>query len=98
VSGELSELNELKGLCRQLTEVHKEMRELGMFVHDRGLLECKACKLLEDIDVYGLLLVCRENTPGKAIEGYAFIPSHCGAEGLFICPGCGAEVLADLDV
>jgi hypothetical protein len=80
----------LHELARQLTELQKRAKALGVFANDRELLECPGCGLLEDVTSTGLLITCRADALGED-TGLRFVQL---ADNLFRCPSCARRVEA----
>jgi hypothetical protein len=80
----------LHELARQLTELQKRAKALGVFANDRELLECPGCGLLEDVTSTGLLISCRADALGED-TGLRFVQL---ADNLFRCPSCARRVEA----
>jgi len=41
---------EIRALAARLVEVHRQAKALGIFIHDRQLLNCPGCGLMVDVD------------------------------------------------
>jgi len=78
----------LHELARQLADLQKRAKTLGVFTNDRELLECPRCGLLEDVTSTGLLITCRAAALGED-TGLRFVPL---ADNIFRCPSCGRRV------
>lgn len=78
-------------LAGQVAALRKRAKTLGVFSHDRGLLECSGCGLMEDVTAEGALITCRAKTPGSD-TGLRF---HERRGHRFRCPGCGLIVGPD---
>ncbi len=83
----------LHELARQLADLQKRAKTLGVFTNDRELLECQRCGLLEDVTSTGLLITCRADALGED-TGLRFVQL---ADNLFRCPSCGRRVEAPAD-
>jgi hypothetical protein len=83
--------NGLQVLARQIAALRKRAMTLGVFSHDRGLLECSGCGLMEDVTTEGALITCRTKTPGRN-TGLRFREVRGNR---FRCPGCGLILGAD---
>jgi uncharacterized C2H2 Zn-finger protein len=83
----------LHELVRQLTDLQRRSKALGVFTNDRELLECPRCGLLEDVTCAGLLITCRADALGED-TGLRFVPL---ADNLFRCPSCAQRVEATVD-
>lgn len=66
----------------------KQAEALGMFTHDRELLRCDGCGLMEDVSHTGMLITCRDPDLGTD-TGLRFVKE---AEGSFRCPSCHQTV------
>lgn len=80
----------LHELARELTNLQKRAKALGVFANDRELLECPRCGLLEDVASTGLLITCRAAALGED-TGLRFVPL---ADNVFRCPTCAQRVEA----
>ena len=80
----------LHELARQLSDMQKRAKALGVFTNDRELLECPRCGLLEDVTSTGLLITCRANVLGED-TGLGFVQL---ADHTFRCPSCAQQVEA----
>lgn len=74
---------------RQLEQVKRQARALGMFTHDRELLECPSCGLLEDVTADGLLVTYPKSARDMKDCGLRFSEVD---DTNFRCPSCGANV------
>ena len=81
----------LVAAVRQLEQVKRQARALGMFTNDRELLECPSCGLLEDVTADGLLVTYPGSDRDMKDCGLSFIQV---SETTFQCPSCGANVKA----
>ena len=84
---------DLKPLARELQQLHKQMRALGLFPGDRPLMSCPQCGLMEDVLIDGRLITDREGSLGQD-TGLRFIEDEKGDE-TFLCPECGCAAVAD---
>jgi predicted RNA-binding Zn-ribbon protein involved in translation (DUF1610 family) len=64
---------------------------LGLFTHDRDLLECPDCGLLENVAFGGYLIACRSESLGHD-TGLRFEELSGNR---FRCPACGSMIQAD---
>ena len=70
-------------------KLKKQAEKVGMFTHDRDILVCKRCRLYEDVEASGLLVVTRGR--GKKDTGLRFRP--VGRSGEYLrCPSCHAKI------
>ena len=84
----------MKGLIaaiRQLEQVKRQARSLGIFTNDRELMECPSCGLLEDVTAEGLLVTYSGRSRSRKDCGLRF--NQVDDTG-FQCPSCGAKVQA----
>ena len=77
---------EVAALARRIQSLREEARALGLFSEDRGLLNCPACGLQEDITIEGRLITCDCNEAAGDDLGLRFVESPFGT---FVCPRCG---------
>jgi rubredoxin len=87
-------------LAMELQAAQKRAKELGIFVENRDLLMCDTCKLMEDVDIRGVLstYVCPADfyDPEPPLDWKA--PPDTGlrfeeiGEDEFRCPVCGAVI------
>ncbi len=80
----------LHELARELTDLQKRAKALGVFTNERELLECPRCGLLEDVTSTGLLITCRSDALGED-TGLRFVQL---ADNIFRCPSCAQRVTA----
>lgn len=84
-------LKDVLHIAEQIEALKKQAEKLGMFPHDRDVLSCKRCRLYEDVEASGLLVVTRGR--GKKDTGLRFRP--VGRSGsYFRCPSCGTKIKA----
>ena len=79
----------LHELARQLADLQKRAKALGVFTNDRELLECPRCGLLEDVTCTGLLITCAAALGEDT--GLRFVQL---ADNIFRCPSCARRVEA----
>ena len=72
-------------LLREIKRVHRLAQEAGLFLHDRELLRCDNCGLLEDVDIAGRLMTYKSGDP-VFDSGMRF---EKGEEDTYVCPVCG---------
>lgn len=84
-------MKRLTELVRQLEQVKRQARALGIFTNDRELLACPACGLLEDVTTDGRLVTYPRSDREMKDCGLRFLPVD---ERTFQCPSCGANVKA----
>ena len=80
----------LHALARELADLQKRAKALGLFANDRELLACPRCGLLEDVTSAGLLITCRAYRLGED-TGLRFVQL---ADQVFCCPSCAKRVEA----
>lgn len=80
----------LHELARELADLQKRAKALGLFANDRELLACPRCGLLEDVTSVGLLITCRARSLGED-TGLRFVQL---ADQVFCCPSCANRVEA----
>jgi hypothetical protein len=83
-------LSDLKPLVRRLLNVKKQAEAIGLFTHDRELLEC-TCGLIEDVAFDGSLFTYHKNDRAFKDTGLRFIKIN---ENTFCCPVCEAKLKA----
>ena len=81
----------LHTLAMQIAVLKKRAEALGLFTHDRELLECPGCGLLEDVTAEGMLITSRAKALGRD-TGLRFRKLRGNR---FRCPGCGQIVGPD---
>lgn len=74
----------VEAAVERLEELKARARELGIFTHDRGLLSCPKCGLIEDVHIDGRLATCWPDRLG-CDTGLRFIEERPG-------PGAGCVV------
>jgi len=84
-------MKSLTALARQLEQVKRQARSLGIFTDDRELLECPSCGLLEDVTTEGLLVTYSRRSRSRKDCGLRFSQVD---DTSFQCPSCGAKVQA----
>lgn len=90
--GNLSDLaSDIIPLAREITRIKKQMTALGLFTHDRELLECTQCGLVEDVTSDGRLVPYHRDSKDMKDCGLRFEELK-GEE--FICPVCKARLKA----
>jgi hypothetical protein len=81
-------MNDVRALVTEIAALQAKAKSLGLFAHDRELLECPACELMENVAAgRGFFTCCPESLcddTGLRFEELA--------RGRFRCPGCGATV------
>jgi predicted RNA-binding Zn-ribbon protein involved in translation (DUF1610 family) len=89
--GKKDGMDDLIALARQLEQVKRQARALGIFTNDRELLECPSCGLLEDVTSEGRLVTYPRSSRDMRDGGQRFIQLD---DTSFQCPSCGANVTA----
>ena len=84
-------LSDLKPLVRRLVKVKKQAEAIGLFTHDRELLEC-TCGLMEDVAFDGSLFTYHKSDHTLKDTGLRFIKVN---ESTFCCPVCKAKLKAE---
>ncbi|MFA5812358.1 MAG: hypothetical protein WC956_08530 [bacterium] len=77
--------SDISQIVQAFQDVHKRARALGIFTHDRELLECHKCGLTEDVACDGRLLTFQKIDASYSDTGLRFEemnPTH------FRCPQC----------
>lgn len=92
IPGVNREMDRLVAAVRQLEQVKRQARALGIFTNDRELLECPSCGLLEDVTVDGLLVTYPGRSGCRTDCGLRF--SQVDETTTFQCPSCGSRVKA----
>jgi hypothetical protein len=80
----------LRQLAAKVAALQAQARKVGVFPHDRELLACPRCGLMEDVSSHGQLLTCQLESLGED-TGLRFQEM---ASGDLRCPSCGAVVCA----
>jgi hypothetical protein len=52
-------LPKIRALAKEIEQVKKQQRRLGLFCHDRELLSCSRCGLEEDVTFESFLIVTK---------------------------------------
>jgi hypothetical protein len=84
-------LSDLKPLVRRLAKVKKRAEAIGLFTHDRQLLEC-TCGLIEDVAFDGSLFTYHKNDHAFKDTRLRFIKVN---ENTFRCPVCKTKLKAE---
>jgi hypothetical protein len=85
-----SSLSDLKPLVRRLVKVKKQAEAIGLFTHDRELLECTS-GLIEDVTFDGSLFTYHKNDRAFKDTGLRFTKVN---EDTFSCPVCKTKLKA----
>lgn len=86
-----SSLSDLKPLVRRLVKVKEQAEAIGLFTHDRELLEC-TCGLIEDVAFDGSLFTYHKTDHAFKDTGLRFIKVN---ENTFCCPVCKTKLKAE---
>ncbi|HQO09317.1 MAG TPA: hypothetical protein PLK90_07750 [Clostridiales bacterium] len=80
---------EILEAAKRIAELQEQAKALGLFTNDRELLECPACGLKEDVEVYGKLITYigeySHNDTGLRFK-------ETEKDKIYICPNCGKDV------
>ncbi len=88
----LSLSKNLLSAIKELGLVRNQASALGIFTHDRDLLGCLECGLIEDVTYDGLLITYHPRDKNVVDSGLRF--EEIG-EGVFRCPVCREKVICD---
>ncbi len=80
-------------LAKELARVKKQAEALGLFTHDRELLECSGCDLEEDVTFDGRLITCHRGNIDRSDSGLPFERLN---ETTFRCPVCMTRLKATM--
>jgi len=80
-------------LARELTRIKKQAEALGLFTHDRELLECSGCDLAEDVAFDGRLTTYHRNGGDYSDSGLRFERLN---DTTFRCPICMTRLKATM--
>lgn len=81
----------LRALAERLGVLKNRAEALGVFSHDRELLKCTGCGLLEDVTAEGTLITCRARALGRD-TGLRFRKLRGNR---FRCPACDSILRTD---
>lgn len=81
-------MKDLRALVTEIAALQAKAKALGLFAHDRELLECPECGLMENVAAGGGLFTCRP----ESLDEDTGLRFEEMAQGRFRCPGCGATV------
>lgn len=84
-------MKDLRALATEIAALQAKAKALGLFAHDRELLECPACGLMENVAAAGGLFTCR---PESLDDDTGLLRFEELSPDSFRCPGCGATVPA----
>ncbi len=82
---------DIQSLAQEIIKIKKHADELGLFTHDRDLLECKFCGLMEDVTFEGNLItfIKREDIEYNKMKNSSKRFIETNDPNIFICPQCG---------
>jgi predicted RNA-binding Zn-ribbon protein involved in translation (DUF1610 family) len=83
-----STMKDLRALATEIAALQAKAKSLGLFAHDRKLLECPACGLMENVAAVGGLFTCRP----ESLDDDTGLRFEELSRDRFRCPGCGATV------
>ena len=83
-----STMKDLRALATEIAALQAKAKSLGLFAHDRELLECPACGLMENVAASGGLFTCRP----ESLDDDTGLSFEELARDRFRCPECGATV------
>ncbi len=86
-----SPVSNLMPLVRRLVKVKKQAEAIGLFTHDRELLECP-CGLIEDVAFDGSLFTYDKKDHAFKDTGLRFVKVN---ENTFCCPVCKTKLKAE---
>ena len=81
-------LRDLRALATEIAALQAKAKALGLFAHDRELLECPVCGLMENVAAGGGLFTCRP----ESLDDDTGLRFEKLARHRFRCPECGATV------
>lgn len=84
-------MDNLRQLASRIVALQAKARALGLFAHDRDLLECPDCGLLENVACGGQLFTCRP----ESLNDDTGLRFEEISDDRFRCPACGAMVQTD---
>ena len=79
----------IRPLAEQLERIHQLAASHGIFTHDRELLTCPECGLVEDVTSDGILITYNRRRNNLVDTGLRFVEIE---EGIFRCPVCRAKL------
>jgi len=81
-------MKDLRALATEIAALQAKAKALGLFAHDRELLECRVCGLMENVAAGGGLFTCRP----ESLNDDTGLRFEELARDRFRCPECGATV------
>ncbi len=79
-------MKDLRALATEIAALQAKAKALGLFAHDRELLECPACGLMENVAAGGGLFTCRP----ESLDEDTGLRFEALSRDRFLCPACGA--------
>ena len=76
-------------LARELVRIKKQAEAIGLFTHDRELLECSGCDLAEDVTFDGRLITYHREGEDCSDSGLRF---EILDDTTFRCPICRTKL------
>jgi hypothetical protein len=90
--GSLSDLvSDIIPSAQEITSIKKQAKALGLFTHDRELLECNKCGFVEDVTSGGRLVTYHRNSQDMKDCALRFEELKGG---VFRCPICKTRLKA----
>ena len=80
-------------LARELVRIKKQAETMGLFTHDRELLECCGCDLAEDVAFDGRLMTYHRKSEDYSDSGLRFERLN---DTTFRCPICMTRLKATM--
>jgi hypothetical protein len=80
-------------LARKLARIKEQAEAMGLFTHDRELLECSGCDLVEDVAFEGRLMTYHRKSEDHGDSGLRFERLN---DTTFRCPICKARLKATI--
>ena len=82
-------ISKIRPIAREIMRIKKQAEALGMFTHDRELLECSGCDLVEDVTYEGFLITYYRDSGSTNDCGLRFEKLDGD---IFRCPVCKTEL------
>ncbi len=86
-------VSEIRPLVRKLVRIKKQAEAMGLFTHDRELLECCGCDLAEDVAFDGRLMTFHRRSGDYSDSGLRFERLNVTT---FRCPICRTKLKATM--
>lgn len=80
-------------LLETISQMQAELEAMGLFPHDRELLECTGCDLVEDVTIEGRLITIHQGNDEFIDTGLKFERLN---EDIFACPTCKTRIKATM--